>query len=184
MLQLPFERFLTPEIGFVLGLVLVVILAGLVLSRSELTGRRVLVLVLAFFGVIIGVNITLAQRAIGTFPGLEVKNSYVASQSFDRERRAQLALGWQLAPEYDPAADELRLAFTDREGLPAPIKDLKVLVGRTTEAKDDRTPAFDLRGGVHVASMELAPGKWMMQVEAHAPDGTLFHQRIDLFVKG
>jgi nitrogen fixation protein FixH len=30
----------------------------------------------------------------------------------------------------------------------------------------------------------LKPGKWMMHVEAVAPDGTLFRQRLDLFVKG
>jgi nitrogen fixation protein FixH len=47
------------------------------------------------FGLIIAVNLTLAFNAIRTFPGLEVKNSYVASQSFDRDRQAQTALDWQ-----------------------------------------------------------------------------------------
>ena len=40
------------------------------------------------FGVIIAVNLTLAYQAVATFPGLEVKNSYVASQSFDVDREA------------------------------------------------------------------------------------------------
>lgn len=178
------QRLLIPEMGFVLGLVLLVVAAGLFLARSELTGRRVLIVVVSFFCVIIAVNYTLASRAIGTFPGLEVKNSYVASQSFDRERAAQNQLGWTLTPEYDAAAGELRLLFADAEGLPAPIADLQVLVGRATEAREDKTPAFTRRAGVHVTELELAPGKWMMQVRAHAPDGTLFHQRIDLLVKG
>lgn len=183
-MDMPLQRFLTPQMGFVLALVVAVILAGLFLSRSELTGRRVLAVVMAFFGVIIGVNVILAQRAVGTFPGLEVKNSYVASQTFDRERAAQKALGWTLAPEYDRTARELRLTFADADGLPAPVADLQVLVGRATEAREDKTPGFARRAGVHVANVDLGPGKWMMQVRAHAPDGTLFHQRIDLFVEG
>lgn len=183
-MDMPFQAFLRPEIGFIFALVLLVIGAGIFLSRSELTGRRVLAVVVSFFAVIIAVNFVLANRAVSTFPGLEVKNSYVASQSFDRERAAQTALGWTLAPEYDDAAKELRLTFTDAEGLPAPVSSLKVLVGRTTEANEDRNPDFGRRAGVHVASADLAPGKWMLQIEAQDPNGTLFRQRIDLFVKG
>jgi nitrogen fixation protein FixH len=32
--------------------------------------------------------------------------------------------------------------------------------------------------------LDLPKGKWMMQVEAIAADGTAFRQRIDLYVKG
>ena len=52
------------------------------------------------FGLIIAVNLTLAFNAIRTFPGLEVKNSYVASQSFDRDRQAQTALDWQVSARF------------------------------------------------------------------------------------
>ena len=48
-----------------------------------LTGRKVFFITAGAFAVIIGVNVTMAVLAVGTFPGLEVKNSYVASQSFD-----------------------------------------------------------------------------------------------------
>ncbi len=54
-----------------------------------LTGWHVLAMFVAFFGVIIAVNITMAWKAISTFPGLEVENGYVASQSFDAEMAAQ-----------------------------------------------------------------------------------------------
>lgn len=46
---------------------------------KELTGRHVLLMFVAGFGIIIAVNLTLAFSAVRTFPGLEVKNSYVAS---------------------------------------------------------------------------------------------------------
>mgnify|MGYP001760938923 FL=1 len=65
-----------------------------------LTGKHVLAITLVAFGVIIGVNVLMAVKAVGTFPGLEVANSYVASQDFDRERAAQAALDWTVTPDY------------------------------------------------------------------------------------
>ncbi len=149
----------------------------------EITGRHVLAMFIAFFGVIIAVNVGLAWKAISTFPGLEVANSYVASQTFNAEMAAQKALGWTLAPAYDPEHGALNLAFTDKAGLPVAVSALQVLVGRTTEAADDVRPEFVLTGSVYVAEARLGPGKWMMAVTAHSADGTLFRQRIDLTVR-
>jgi nitrogen fixation protein FixH len=150
----------------------------------ELTGRKVFAITAGFFGVIIAVNGVLAWKAVQTFPGLEVPNSYVASQTWDAERAAQEALGWGLAAAYDRGAQTLRLDFTDAGGRPAPLASLRVLVGRPTEAKDDQWPVLVPRDGVWEAPLALAPGKWMMKVEARAEDGTLFKQRLELFVKG
>lgn len=149
---------------------------------AEITGRKVFFFTSGAFAVIIAVNVLMAYKAVSTFPGLEVQNSYVASQTFDADRAAQQALGWTLATDYD--AGTLRLTFTGADGLPAEVRDLSVLVGRTTEAKDDTRPAFVREGGAFVAPVTLAQGRWMMHVEAVAADGTPFRQRIDLFVKG
>ncbi|HEX9857545.1 MAG TPA: FixH family protein [Paracoccaceae bacterium] len=151
---------------------------------AELTGRKVFAITVAAFTVIIGVNVVMAFKAVSTFPGLEVKNSYVASQTFDADRDAQLALGWALKTEYDPMAQALYLSFTDAAGLPAPVRDLTVLIGRTTAAQNDQRPVFTRELGVFAAPLALEPGKWMLQVEASSPEGTSFRQRIDLFVKG
>lgn len=147
-----------------------------------LTGWHVLAMFVAFFGVIIAVNGTLAWKAISTFPGLEVDNGYIASQTFDADMAAQKALNWTFRHNYDATGKELRLAFTDAAGLPVKLAALNVLVGRTTEASDDIRPDFTLRAGVYTAPAVLAQGKWMMMVEAKAQDGTPFRQRIDLFV--
>jgi nitrogen fixation protein FixH len=61
---------------------------------NPLTGPKVFAMFAIGFGIIITVNLTLAFQAVATFPGLETRNSYVASQSFDRDKRAQDALGW------------------------------------------------------------------------------------------
>ncbi len=145
------------------------------------TGWHVLAIFVGFFGVIIAVNVWLAWQAISTFPGLEVANGYVASQTFDAEMAAQKALGWQLVPLYDAGTDRLTLAFS-RAGQPVTVANLTVLVGRPTESVDDVTPVFGLVDGVYGTSLHLGMGKWMMAVTAHAADGTLFRQRIDLRV--
>ena len=150
----------------------------------EIKGWHVLAFTVAAFGVIIAVNLLMAYKAISTFPGLEVKNSYVASQSFDGDRRAQLALGWTLLPSYDAEKQELELAFTDAAGKPQVVEGLQVLLGRVTVARDDSTPQFIYEGGVYVAPAKLDPGKWMLHVTARSGDGVLFQQRLNLFVKG
>lgn len=150
----------------------------------EITGRKVFAVTASAFGVIIAVNLLLAYKAVTTFPGLEVANSYVASQTWDAERAAQQALGWSMDYSYDPEIAALELTFTDKAGLPADVGTLSVLVGRPTEARDDAWPVFARSGDSYRAPLVLAPGKWMLKVEATAADGTLFRQRLDLFVKG
>jgi nitrogen fixation protein FixH len=148
----------------------------------ELTGRHVLAITVSAFTVIIAVNLTLAYQAVATFPGLEVKNSYVASQGFNTRKAAQEALGWQLKPTYNDG--RIDLAFTDRDGHPVQVAALEVLIGRTTSTADDAWPAFTAIGDVYSAPLVLARGKWMVKVTAEAPDGTLFEQRTELFVQG
>lgn len=146
-----------------------------------LTGRMVLAVTVSAFALIIGVNVLMAYKAVTTFPGLEVGNSYVASQAFDAERRAQQALNWTLAQEYRPGT--YRLVFTDRSGNPAPVRDVTATIGRSTEARDDVTPVFVADGGTFTAPVTLPKGKWMVLMYAHAEDGTLFHKRLDLTVR-
>lgn len=150
----------------------------------ELTGPKVLAISVASFGLIILVNFFMAFKAVSTFPGLEVDNSYVASQTFDADRAAQIALGWTVTPIYDPAKNLIYLNFLGLDGAPVTLRDLTVLMGRPTEAKDDLQPVFTKTNAGYMAPADLAMGKWMLQIEAHATDGTLFRQRQNLWVKG
>jgi nitrogen fixation protein FixH len=149
---------------------------------TELTGKHVFAITTSAFAVIIAVNLLLAFKAVSTFPGLEVKNSYVASQGFNDRKAAQEALGWTLAPSYGKG--RIDLAFTDRDGQPVAVQDLDVLIGRTTSTADDARPQFVQAGDVYTAPLDLGQGKWMVKVTATSADGTLFEQRSELFVKG
>jgi nitrogen fixation protein FixH len=151
---------------------------------GEITGRQVFAVTAGAFSIIISVNLLLAYKAVSTFPGLEVANSYVASQDFDRNRLAQEDLNWALSTTYDPVEQRLFLGFADADGKPAPVAALSVLVGRTTEAREDQSPAMINAAGLWTAPLTLAPGKWLLRVDATAQDGTRFSQRIGLHVKG
>lgn len=150
-------------------------------KTRELKGWHVFAMVAGSFAVIIAVNVTLAVQAVRTFPGLEVANSYVASQDFDASRRAQEALGWQVAAAYTPGT--LRLNFTGADGALVWPQNLVARLGRPTEAADDQTLTLTPGAEGFTAPAALAPGKWVLFLTATAADGTPFQQRLDFFVR-
>jgi len=152
------------------------------MTERKFTGRHALAVFVGAFGVIIAVNLALAYSAISTFPGLEVKNSYVASQEFDERRAAQEALGWTVGVKHTGGL--MIMAITDSAGAPVRAAEIDATIGRATERKDDVTPAFEFDGTAYVAPLELRPGKWDLRLKAYADDGTEFIQRLVFYVKG
>ncbi len=150
------------------------------MTTKPITGRQVFFVTAAAFSVIIGVNLTLAFKAVSTFPGLEVKNSYVASQNFDKDRAAQLGLGWQVAARIE--AGQLILTIDDKDG-PVETATIEATLGRATHVAEDRTPEFTFDGVAWVAPVEVGPGNWNLRLVATAADGTPFRQRIPIHVK-
>lgn len=66
-------------------------------TRVGFTGWHMLAIMVVFFAVVIAVNLFMASRALGSFSGTVVHNSYVASQQYNNwlaEGRRQQALGW------------------------------------------------------------------------------------------
>lgn len=67
------------------------------MNPKALRGIHVLWMVCAFFALVISVDTFFIVRAVATFPGEQVKNSYVLGLDFNREverRERQEALGW------------------------------------------------------------------------------------------
>ncbi len=147
---------------------------------KPLTGRKVLGIAVGAFAVILAANLALAFNAVRSFPGLEVENTYVASQSFNDDLAAQLALGWDVEARLE--AGVLVLAFTDAEGRPVDVAALDATLGRATHTRDDQRPDFAHHRGTFTAPVDLAPGNWNIRLEATAPDGSAFRQRIVLRV--
>lgn len=142
---------------------------------TEIKGWHVLVGFGVAFGVIITVNMALAVNAVRTFPGLEVKNSYVASQSFDADREAQTGLGWDVSARLEDG--QLRLAVLDH-GRPIAPKVESAIFGRATSVAADEEPKFAFDGTALTAPVAGGPGNWNLRVKLRADDGTLFQQRL------
>ena len=110
---------------------------------TEIKGIHVLGMFVLGFSIIIAVNLTLAFNAVRTFPGLEVKNSYVASQSFDADRSAQTALGWEVSAWLDGETLVLQVL---EDGQPIAPQIDNAVFGRATSVADDQTPDFRFDG--------------------------------------
>lgn len=150
------------------------------MSGRPITGRMVLAVVLGGFGVIVAANLVLAVSAVRTFPGLVVANSYDTSQQFDAARAAQQALGWRSAVAWRDG--RLALTIDDAAGRPADVARLAVVVGRATTRRQNVAPTFERGPEGWTASLALAPGRWQVEIDATAANGTRFRQRLDLVV--
>ncbi len=151
------------------------------MAERQITGRHVAIGFVAAFGLIISVNLILAFSAVKTFPGLEVKNSYVASQKFNDRKAEQVALGWTVRADH--SLGMLVLKITDEQGSPVQVKSLDAVLGRATHVFEDSKPDFQFDGVSYVAPVDLADGNWNIRMNAIAQDGTEFTQRVVLHVK-
>ncbi|MEQ8902134.1 MAG: FixH family protein [Roseovarius sp.] len=148
------------------------------MTERQITGKHVFIGFASAFAIIIGVNLVLAFSAVRTFPGLEVKNSYVASQEFNDRKAAQEGLGWTIAADH--ADGMLTLGITDEAGEPVEVARLEATVGRATHVQDDQTPEFRFDGSAYVAPVALGDGNWNIRMKAWDEAGTLFQQRVVL----
>ncbi|MFX0541493.1 FixH family protein [Roseovarius sp. S4756] len=149
-------------------------------GERRLTGWHVLAMFVGGFVIIIGVNLWLAFSAVRTFPGIETDSSYVASQTFDEDRAAQDALGWDVG--LNLADGLLALEIVDAYGNAVAPEIVEATLGRATTVTEDRTPAFEWDGMRYVAPVDLAPGNWNLRIDLRAEDGTPFRRRIPLRV--
>jgi nitrogen fixation protein FixH len=118
--------------------------------------------------------------AINTFPGLEIKNTYDASQTFDKERAAQTRLGWKLQTSFD--GTRVSLNIRDRQGRSPALKSLIATVGRATFDSADVVLDFPQTQSPYSMPISLLKGKWELRIKAIAADGTPFRQRLPIWV--
>ncbi|MER8375689.1 FixH family protein [Mesorhizobium sp. M1409] len=139
-------------------------------KSREFTGRHMLAIILAFFGVVIAVNLTMATLANISWTGLVVENTYVASQQFNRkaeEGRAQAALGW--TGKLTMAWGEIRYSLTDASGTPVPLHGVKVLFRHPAYEKEDESIQLALASGQEFAAQHMPKdGVWIVEIDADA----------------
>jgi nitrogen fixation protein FixH len=140
-----------------------------------ITGRHVLIALIAFFGIVFGVNGLMMWKAIGTFDGLETADSYRAARAFNstiHQAERQAALGWTLKAQASPQS--IVLALTDKAGAPIDGLSITAVLWRPTHDGEDKALTFKPIGrGLYEAHL-AAPvqGRWEIRLETTAADGT------------
>lgn len=142
------------------------------------TGRHMLFSMIAFFGVIIAVNLLLMVMALTTDNGLVVKNSYVASQDFNRklaDARAQAALNWTVAIAHADAATTL--TYRDADGQPVTGLHVRARIGRPVTDRDDRqVTLYEGAAGTYTFAGLMPSGYWNIDVIALDAEDRQFRQ--------
>ncbi len=150
-------------------------------KAGGLTGRHVLFALIAFFSVILAVNMTMMTLAIRTMPGSEVKSSYEASQRFNRGLDAiaeQDRRGWQvdIVTTGIRSGGPFSVHVRDRAGEALGGLRVEARIARPADARfDQRIALSDLGVGRYGAGLpELSPGQWLIGVEIFRGDDRLF----------
>jgi nitrogen fixation protein FixH len=139
---------------------------------TELTGRMVLGLIVAFFGVIFAVNGVLVHEALSTFGGVETDSSYKAGQQFEGEvmmAKAQEAKHWRVDAKLNAAVDGgavLDIVARDASGAVLTGLQPSVSFERPTDRRLDRTVAVSEDEPGHFrAPVQIAAGQWDLVIE-------------------
>ena len=136
------------------------------LFKGPFTGWHMLAVMCLFFGVVLAVNVTMAVLAGSSWSGLIVKNTYVASQTFDEDVarvKRMKAKGWrsELAVSPDTVAYSLTNALDVAVAADTVSADFRRPVG------DDADSVIHLRrtaDGSYAAGHDLAAGQWLVTV--------------------
>jgi len=138
------------------------------------TGWHMTAIMIAFFAVVFAVNFGMARLASSTFSGVVVRNSYDASQSFNRwlsEAAREKALAWDA--HAGRTADGRVLIRLAGDGA-VPVPNAAVLTGearRPLGLPDDEVLRFVPAGdGSWVSTVALKPGRWKLRVRLDGRD--------------
>jgi len=129
------------------------------------TGKHMAIACVAFFGVVIAVNVLMANLAVSTFGGVVVENSYVASQQFNGwldQARADKALGWK-AVIVRGGGGEVRVDLRDKAGATISGARVTAVAEHPLGHRVDQRLAFTQREpGIYTAP--LIAGRWRIKL--------------------
>ncbi len=160
------------------------------MTQSELTGRMVLICLLAFFGVVAAANAALIYAATSTFGGVEVESSYKAGLIFQRELdaiREQDARHWAVSAHLArrPAGEaELTLSVRDRAGTPVPALEAIARLEHPTDSRHDHVIMMTPAGpGSFAGTTAAEPAQWDLVIDLSRDGRSLFRSKSRVALK-
>ena len=147
-----------------------------------ITGRMVFFMMVAFFGVVIGVNLVMMRFAIQTLPGTEVESAYSASLAYEKEiatARDQSARNWRVDARVERSGQggaTLQVEVRDNAGRPMTGLTFQGRFERPTDRRADRPVELAETGiGIYRGNAEaIAAGQWDLVLEGAAAGQRLF----------
>jgi nitrogen fixation protein FixH len=160
-------------------------------AQKPLTGRAVLVMLLVFFGVVIGVNLSMMRLAIDTLSGTDVDSAYRASLAYGRDIEAaheQDTRHWRVDAHIErglAGSAMLRVAAHDSKNAPLAGLNFSGRFERPADKRADRTvPLEEIETGVYRGKAEnVAPGQWTLVIEGDANGKRVFMSRNRVMLK-
>jgi len=140
----------------------------------EIKGVHVLIGFVAFFGVVIAVNVAFTRAALNSFPGEEDHKAYFQGLHYNEtlaERARQKELGWAASlveANLDGESAVFRLKITDNTGAPLAGLEVEGVIRRTTHSGED-TPLHwnNLGEGLYEARADnVGAGLWAFKASA------------------
>ena len=134
------------------------------LAVREFTGLHMLIVMVAFFGVTIAVNLTMAVLAATSWTGLLAKNGYVASIDYakdEAQRHAAAELGWSAVI----ADRDGIVALTVHDAADDPVRGAVRGIAEIAGSREDAVAlSFQSdKAGRYVAERPLPPGRWVVR---------------------
>jgi nitrogen fixation protein FixH len=111
-----------------------------------------------------------------------VANSYVASQGYDAERQAQIALGWNIAVH--EAGGRLSVEINDAVGAPVRGLEVTATVGRPSSDVDDVVLTLAPDDAGYAVLLPHKPGLWRVDIQAHGQAGAQLRAHTEIYLKG
>jgi nitrogen fixation protein FixH len=148
-----------------------------------LTGRTVLIWLIAFFATISIVNAIMIRAAITTFGGLETGSAYQAGRTFEREiaaARAQDARHWQVKANLRRAGAEALVEIDARDAGGQALAGLaaSATLHHPTDARADHVvPLNETAPGRFSGTAATAPGQWDILIELTRGPERVFRSR-------
>ena len=142
------------------------------------TGWHMMSIMIAFFGTIITVNVTMAYYANSSWSGMLSKNTYVASQDFNI--KAAEAREWArqgIRGDVDVDLSEVKYRLEGPDAVLATVTRINAIFHRPVGDGQDFSIELTHSGdGGYAAKHALAAGPWIVDIEAKSGDRTVFHE--------
>jgi nitrogen fixation protein FixH len=162
-------------------------------ARSEktrpLTGRMVLLYIVAFFSVVMSVNGVMIYEALSTMTGVDTDSAYQAGRMFERDvamAKVQDSRHWHVDAQITPTLSGARLEVTAHDEAWRSLTGMQAWAAfqRPTDRRLDRdVKLVEDSPGKFGGSAEIMPGQWDLVIEISRHGEQLFRSKNRVVLK-